>query len=61
MLFLSKPIISFIQKIRPVKKEMDEKEEFELKLNDILLENPAFAVSEVLNEVETMAELALNH
>ncbi len=58
LLFLSKPIISFIEKILPVNKESNEEEDFELKLNDILLENPAFAVSEVLNEVETMAELA---
>lgn len=57
LLFLSKPIIKFIEKVLPVKKK-DEEGDFTLKLNDILLENPAFAVSEALNEVETMSEIA---
>ncbi|MFR6311321.1 Na/Pi cotransporter family protein, partial [Anaerofustis stercorihominis] len=57
LLFLSKPLIKFIEKVLPVKKK-DEESDFTLKLNDILLENPAFAVSEALNEVETMSEIA---
>ena len=48
LLFLSKPLIKFIEKVLPVKKK-DEESDFTLKLNDILLENPAFAVSEALN------------
>lgn len=52
-----KPITDMVQKIIPEKKQ-EEEQEFKLKFNDILLENPSVAISEIIGEAGTMAEIA---
>lgn len=55
LIFLTKPIIRVIQRLLPV---VEETPEYTIRLNDLLLKNPSVAISEVINEMCVMGELA---